>query len=171
MPTEWYEVVQGETLETGDIFFNCPIFSPRFPEDPLDVVSEVDQQDYDVVVLSQSCDLVVGREKLTHVVLCPIITRSEIDQNQSHPLSNPGALKKAVQNKEPAFFVLEVSDHPQVRRELSVVHFRQVFTLPVTFLRRVATEQGNRLRLRPPYKEALASRFAAFFARVALPQD
>jgi hypothetical protein len=168
MPTDWYEIVEGQDLETGDVISECPIYSVIFPDDPAAPVTQVDYASYDVVVLSQSCDLVAGREKLSHVVLCPIVGRSQLDA--SHPLSSKGALLKAVQNKEPAFFILETSDHI-VRRELSIVHFRQVFTLPVVFLRRIAEQRGRRLRLRSPYKEALATRFAAFFARVGLPQD
>jgi hypothetical protein len=167
MPTSWYEIVNGQSLETGDVLPDCPIYSVVFPDNPAQEVSEVDYQQYDVVVLSR--DLVEGREKLSHVVLCSIVARSQLDI--AHPLSNKGALNNAVKNKEPAFFVLNESDHPEARRELSIVHFRQVFTLPVPFLRRIAEQRGKRLRLRSPYREALATRFAAFFARVALPLD
>jgi hypothetical protein len=104
-------------------------------------------------------------------LVCPILQKSTIDQDANHALKTRGAMMQAAKNKEPAFFVLQASDHPECLRELSIVHFREVFTLPVSFLRRVAEQKGHRLRLRSPYKEALASRFAAFFGRVALPED
>jgi hypothetical protein len=171
MPTSWYEVVQGDTLETGDIILGCTVYSPIFPEVPTDPVSEVDAVVYDLIVLSQSCDLVIGREKLSQVVLCPILQKSQIESDLNHALRTRGALTQAAKNKEPAFFILQASDHPECLREISAVHFREVFTLPVSFLRRVAEEKGARLRLCSPYKEALAARFAAFFGRVALPED
>jgi hypothetical protein len=171
MPTAWFEVVTGRTLEQGDIISDCPIYSPIFPSSPDQPVTEVDEFSYDTIVMSQSCDLVIDREKLSHVVLCPLRNQSEIANDSSHPLANKGALKNAAKHKEPAFFVLAGFDHERLRREIAVVHFRQVFTLPVGFLRTIAEKRGERLRLCSPYKEALASRFAAFFGRVALPID
>jgi hypothetical protein len=75
--------------------------------------------------MSQTCDLVIGREKLTHVVLS---RQSDIANDANHPLSKKGALANAAKNKEPAFFVLAECDHERLRREISVVHFRQVYT-------------------------------------------
>jgi hypothetical protein len=171
VPTPWYEVVEGSSLETGDIILQCTIHSPVFPANPLEDVSELSTEIFDVIVLSQSCDLVERREKLSHVVLCPLILRSQIEADKSHSLHSKGALSQAAKNKEPAFFVLQSSDHPECLRELSVVTFRQVYSYPVEFLRKVIVGKGKRLRLRSPYKEALSSRFASFFGRVALPDD
>jgi hypothetical protein len=171
MPTTWFEVVTGRTLEQGDIISHCPIYSPAFPSSPDQPVTEIEEFSYDVIVMSQTCDLVMDREKLSHVVLCPLQSQSEIANSLGHPLANKGALKNAVKHKEPAFFVLAESNHERLLREISVVHFRQVYTLPVGFLRAIAEQRGERLRLCSPYKEALANRFAAFFGRVALPID
>jgi hypothetical protein len=171
MPSEWFEVVSGRTLEQGDIICDCPIYSPVYPSSVGLPVTEVEEFLYDTIVLSQSCDLVIDREKLSHVVLCPLQNRSEIANTPTHPLANKGALRNAAKHKEPAFFVLPGYDHERLRREISVVQFRQVYTLPVGFLRTIAEQRGERLRLSSPYKEALANRFAAFFGRVALPID
>jgi hypothetical protein len=51
------------------------------------------------------------------------------------------------------------------------VDFRRVFSLPLGFMRGLATAQGNRLRLLPPYREHLSQSFARFFMRVGLPED
>ena len=55
--------------------------------------------------------------------------------------------------------------------EVRVVDFRRVYSLPVTFLRRRATQCGNRIRLLPPYREHLSQAFARFFMRVGFPVD
>jgi hypothetical protein len=170
MPTAWFEVVTGRTLEQGDIISHCPIYSPVFPS-PNQPVTDVEEFSYDVVVMSQSCDLMIDREKLSHVVLCPLENQSDIANSPGHALANKGALRNAAKHKEPAFFVLAECNHDRLRREISVVHFRQVYTLPVGFLRTIAEQRGERLRLCSPYKEALSNRFAAFFGRVALPID
>ncbi|WFU37742.1 hypothetical protein QA640_25105 [Bradyrhizobium sp. CB82] len=158
-------------METGDIILGCTVYSPIFPAEPDEPVSEVESFTFDLIVMSQTCDLVIGREKLENVVLCPIAQKSEIERDASHALRQRGALVQAAKNKEPAFFILQASDHPECLREVSAVHFREVHTLPVSFLRRVAAMKGPRLRLCSPYKEALATRFAAFFGRVGLPED
>jgi len=58
---------------------------------------------------------------------------------------------------------------PGLQRELRVVDFRAVYSLPHTYLRLIATEGGDRVRLMPPYREHLSQAFARFFMRVGLP--
>jgi hypothetical protein len=56
-------------------------------------------------------------------------------------------------------------------REVRIVDFRRVFSLPLTFVRQRAPRTGDRLRLLPPYREHLSQAFARYFMRVGLPQD
>jgi hypothetical protein len=56
-------------------------------------------------------------------------------------------------------------------RELRIVDFRRVYSLPLTFLRSRAGRTGERLRLLPPYREHMSQAFARYFMRVGLPQD
>jgi hypothetical protein len=56
-----------------------------------------------------------------------------------------------------------------MKREPSLVHFRQIYTLPLEFISEFAAGRGPRLRLKSPYREALAHRFGGFFQRVGLP--
>ncbi|MCS6860043.1 MAG: hypothetical protein NZT92_06970 [Abditibacteriales bacterium] len=58
-----------------------------------------------------------------------------------------------------------------MQREIRVVDFRRVYTLPKAFVRNFAAAQGKRLRPLPPYREHLAQAFARFFMRVGLPVD
>jgi len=44
-------------------------------------------------------------------------------------------------------------------------------TVSTDVVREVAAEQGDGIRLLPPYREHLAQAFARFFMRVALPVD
>jgi hypothetical protein len=68
----WYEEVTGSDLEQGDILTDCPTYSPAYPGSSAVNTVSVLRSDFDLVVLSQSCDLVTGREKLANVVLCPL---------------------------------------------------------------------------------------------------
>ena len=128
---------------------------------------------YDVIVLTQSCDLQAGqgKPKVQHVVLCPIEGRSRIEEAPNHVLHNKGILRKAARGEHPGFFVISdffSRDLPELNRDVGVVHFQQIYTLPVDLVRNHAASLGPRLRLRSPYREALSSRFASFFGRVAL---
>ncbi|HET6574322.1 MAG TPA: hypothetical protein VFG68_12000 [Fimbriiglobus sp.] len=56
-------------------------------------------------------------------------------------------------------------------RECRVVDVRQLFSLPIGFVRKRVGLAGHRLRLLPPYREHLAQAFARYFMRVGLPID
>jgi hypothetical protein len=170
MASNWFEVVSGTSLEQGDIVSNCPVYSVIYPSDPEKEVSDIDKTTYELIILSQSCDLVEGRENVSSVVLCSIASMEQINRMEKHALKRKGRLEQAAKNKEPAFFVLDRFEHPTLGRDISVVHFRNVYTLPIPFLRQLASNGSERLRLRTPYREALAHQFAAFFGRIALPQ-
>lgn len=170
MPNDWFDIVEGSELQQGDLIRDCPIYTPIIPAEA-DGNVQVDEGQYDVIILSQTCDLVIGRENVQQVVVCPAALRAEIAASNDHPLRTKGALQNACKNKEPAFFVLAAFEHADVSRDVSVVHFRMVYTLPIGYLRTIAERAGKRPRLRSPYKEALSNRFAAFFGRVALPED
>jgi hypothetical protein len=169
MEYPWYNAVTGDDIEQGDIFEDCPVFLP--PDDLAeallnDVVFAWQAQD--VIVLSQTCDMAKGREKVTEALLCPVWKRSELTEGF---LSTPKGLEEARRGNLPGFHVLAASTLPIYEREVCIVDFRRVYSLPLTFLRRRAVVTQNRLRLLPPYREHLAQAFARFFMRVGLPVD
>jgi hypothetical protein len=53
--------------------------------------------------------------------------------------------------------------------EYLVVSFRDVWTLPLSFLMKFAANLGPRLRLNNPYREHLSHEFGHYFSRVAIP--
>jgi hypothetical protein len=71
----------------------------------------------------------------------------------------------------PGFHVLSACVLPGLVREVRVVDFRRVYSLPLPFMRKRATVSRPRLRLLPPYREHLSQAFARFFMRVGLPVD
>jgi hypothetical protein len=54
-------------------------------------------------------------------------------------------------------------------RNSLVVDFRQIFSLPVAYLRKHAAGLDPRWRLESPYREHFSQAFARFFMRVGLP--
>jgi hypothetical protein len=171
----WYAKVRGGTLEQGDLLDDCPVFLP--PDDLAQInpglapPTEARLQWVldNVVVMSQTCDLVEGREKVLTVGLCAVMKRSELDAH--HPCANKGGMEHARRGNLPGFHVLSECSLTGLEREVMIVDFRQIYTLPVPFLRKRAAGSGPRIRLLPPYREHLAQGFARFFMRVGLPVD
>jgi len=69
----WYSVVQDQMLQQGDFLISCPVYEPKIPgglrQDIKLQISGIIQT-YDLIILSQSCDLVQG--KLERVLVCPV---------------------------------------------------------------------------------------------------
>lgn len=165
----WYQAFRGDEIEQGDIFEACPVFLP--PEDlaegPL-TTATFRWEERDLIVLSQSCDLVKGRERITDVLLCAVWRRSEL--TEGHLATNKG-MEDARRGSLPGFHVLAACPLSNLEREIRVVDFRRVYSLPLSFLRKRARAGGERIRLLPPYREHLSQAFARFFMRVGLPVD
>ncbi len=169
MAVNYYTMFAGATLEQGDILPKCRIFSIPVHQNLVggdDI--PVEFEDVDVIVMSQSCDLVEGREKVSHIVLCRVPTLSEILENLGHPLQKKENQKALVQYRLNNLHPMAPSALEGLPREFSVVHFGMVHTMPVLAVRSFANQIGNRLRLRSPFREHLSQRFSFFFNRIAL---
>lgn len=170
----WYQLVSGEEeIKQGDILENCPVFQlpenlAEITKNKLNVATKVEWREQDVIIMSQSCDMVKGREKLTEILLCAVWKRSEL--TEGFLASNVG-MEEARRGNLPGFHVLGECFLPNFDREVRVVDFRRVYSLPLSFVRRLATEADKRIRLLPPYREQLAQAFARYFMRVGLPTD
>lgn len=168
----WYATVDSTyPLEQGDFIVNCPIVIPPrsiTAEDaanaqPLGVKVRV----FNVVVMSQSCDLV--QDKLDYVLVCPYADLNAVSEN--HVLYGKRNREKARQGNFPAYHVLNSCDIVGFDLDYSYVSFRDVYATNIELARQLIVERGKRLRLLPPYREHLAQAFARFFMRVGLPQD
>jgi hypothetical protein len=173
MAYPWYELVADDSLEQGDLLESCPVFVPS------DVLAEGDAvhsdeifsfawEERDLIVLSQTCDLVKGREKLTEVLLCPVWNRQDLNEGF---LSTPKGLEEVRRGNVPGFHMLARCEIAGFERDVCVVEFRRAHTLPLPFVRRRVGSTGRRVRLLPPYREHLAQAFARFYMRVGLPTD
>ncbi len=170
--SDWYELVRGDALEQGDIFDACPVFRP-----PSDLPWPVDQNDEsveftgtssDVVIMSQSCDIAPDQKSDMWLVLfCPVWDLSAAARVNQFLGSSFGK-EECRRGHLPGYHMI---DGCQNKREISIVSFREVWSLPLDFVRRMAAKSGRRLRMRSPYKEHLAQAFARYFMRVGLPAD
>lgn len=172
MDYQWYDIVSGDDIQQGDILENCPVFilPSEILLEPSTTTAEpceVPFERRDVIVMSQTCDIV--NKNISEVLLCGVWKRSDFDPED--PMSKKENWEHARKGRMPGFHVLNKCAFEGFKRDFSVVDFRRVHSLPLDFVRKVAGELGERIRLLPPYREHLSQAFARFFMRVGLPVD
>jgi hypothetical protein len=171
----WYEIVEGDDLEQGDIFEVCLVFAIVSPfsfeqyrtkgaSAPFDVLER------DVIIITQSCDLVKDYPKVNEVVLCPIWDLDKFSEKNEYVRHTKGR-EEIRQGKHPGFHMLNACHLPNFERSIRLVDFHLLFSMPLDFMRGLAQARGKRLRLLPPYREHLGQAFARYFMRVGLPVD
>jgi hypothetical protein len=165
----WYRIVLSDLIEQGDILDSCPVFFPPVDLDaPFASGATFRWEEQDVIVLTQTCDLMPGREKVSDVLLCPVWRRSELTAGH---LATAKGMEDVRRGNLPGLHLLADCGLDGFSREVRIVDFRRVHSLPLDFARRRAGNAGDRLRLLPPYREHLSQAFARFFMRVGLPVD
>ena len=174
MSYPWYCLVNDDELEQGDILEHCPVFAP--PPDLTLTALEDGETDFtweerDIIIMSQSCDLVKGREKVEEVLFCTIWNRSELAELPGGDLSAIAGMEQVRKGRLTGLQMLNKCELPNVERDFRVVDFRRTYTLPLDFCREFSEKSQDRIRLLSPYREHLSQGFARFFMRVGLPTD
>jgi hypothetical protein len=171
----WYEIVEGDDLEQGDVFDACPVFAITLPS----TIEDFRATDYDahfralerdVIIMTQSCDLVKDHPKVTEILLCQVWELGEFGEEYEYLRQTKGR-EEIRQGKHPGYHMLNASTLSGFERPYRIVDFHRVFSLPLDFMRGLAMSRGPRLRLLPPYREHLGQAFARYFMRVGLPVD
>jgi hypothetical protein len=170
--SDWYELVEGDELMQGDIIESCPVFRP--PVDlafPLPAQTTFDIATQDAVILSQSCDIVKDQKTdVFQVILCPMWALSAAAESTEHLRTTKGKEDCRRGNLHGYHMIDECKDERWVR-EIQIISFREIISLPLGFIRTVAASKGPRGRLCSPYREHLGQAFARYFMRVGLPSD
>lgn len=175
--SSWYETVEGPSLEQGDILPRClvPVVEAELPPaevlattSPLPARADV----FDVIVLSQSCDIAVqedGSRKVDQVVLCPVWELPRL-QAQLPDLNRRSFIDNVIRGRTPTWHALAPCALPGFERPHYFVELRRIFTIPVGWAEAVAARESPRLRLRSPWREQLAESVGRLFSRVAIPR-
>jgi hypothetical protein len=166
----WYAVVNGEQLQQGDLIGGCRLIVPN--RDLIDAAEKdvIPSQTltYDIIVLTQSCDLIAG--KTDYVVVCPHWDLAVVKRDNA-ALAKASATELIRKRQMPRYALLSRETILPVKMGFRIVDFGEVFSVPTGYLSALAGKSGNRLRLLPPYREFIAQSFANFFMRVGLPLD
>jgi hypothetical protein len=128
-------------------------------------------KEYDLIIVTQSCDL--ENRKAALVALCPIWPVPEFEQAQPDQGISPKRWADRWNNvrkgREPGLHLLASPTEPANARAALVADFREIYSLPYEYLLRRAAALTTRWRLRSPYLEHFSQAFARFFMRVGLP--
>jgi hypothetical protein len=164
----WWEDLEGSDLSQGDYLVACPVLIVLDSFDPIEgKESDVIIEERNLIIMTQSCDLIQNKAK--SVALCPIYTLDELTKkNPSY--SSKKSWEPVRQGRIEGWHMLAGFLGPS-NQDALVVDFRQIYTLPVGFLRNFATKANVRKRLKSPYLEHTAQSFARFFMRVGLPSN
>jgi hypothetical protein len=166
MSVEPFWVQINETaLRQGDHLPQClvPVFGPDLAAAG---THEVTADEYDLIVVTQSCDL--EQRKVRLVAACPIYPIAEFE------VVNPAFAKKGrwnevLKGRIEGLHLLASPTNPANNRDALVVDFREIYSLPFDYLVNRVSPLGPRWRLRSPYLEHFSQAFARFFMRVGLP--
>lgn len=164
----WYTIVAGnDALEQGDFLDECPIIVP-----PSQIVAGqrtmVDVLQYDVIVMTQSCDL--SNRKIDLVLVCPVWSLTALAEKYEM-LRKPNGKERLRQGHVAGYHLVNKCEVEGFATDYLVVDFRNVYSVPYAFICDFAMAKPNRRRLLPPYREHLSQAFARFFMRVGLPVD
>jgi hypothetical protein len=164
----WYKKIKrsDKSLEQGDIIYRCPIIIlPKELKANQEYRVKVDM--YDVIIMSQSCDL--EQNKLEIVLVCPFIRFEDYVKN-AYPNTNKknGIFDKIKKGEFHNYHLLNKSEYFEVN-DFIMVDFTSVYGVHIDYLKEHISKQKNRPRLISPYKEHLSQAFARFFMRVGLP--
>ena len=162
----WWTEVEGEGLAQGDYLPHClvPMFRPDYGVDQ--VQHEVPVQEYDCIVLTQSCDL--ENEKAFLVALCPFHPIERFEK-VNPKFKEKRAWERVRTGRVEGLHLVASMTAPNDNRTCFVADFREICSLPIEYVKEHALSLGRRWRLKPPYLEHLSQAFARFFMRVGLP--
>jgi hypothetical protein len=164
----WWAEIEGPTLAQGDYLPKClvPFFAPDYGTE--ERIQEVPAKEYDCIVITQSCDL--ENDKAPLVALCPVYPISRYEAVNSG-FRQKGAWERVRQGRVEGLHLLASQTAPEDNRASLVADFREIYSLPVEYLKEHAAQLGKRWRLESPYLEHFSQAFARFFMRVGLPSS
>lgn len=153
-----------QNLAQGDLFYDIAVpklIIPKGFEWNKSQSIDTDIEKYDVIVLTQSCDLIndASRNPQELVAVCPVFKISDLSINQS-------TAENIRKGRVPYLHLLtsiEKNDDPW---NSLVADFRSIYSLPYDYLDTIAE---TKYRLKSPYLEHFSQAFARYFMRVGLP--
>jgi len=163
----WWEQSELPVLAQGNLIRQCPIpvvLGSTTPEE-----FEIDVQNRDVIVVTQSCDLKAN--KVRSVCVCPVLTLPEMMLRFPKVFPSLKNFEGVRVGTSPSVCLLQSPDGDEDNARCLIVDFRDMYSLSVDYLTRFTLAAGPRPTLLSPWVEHFSQAFARFFMRVGLPSD
>ena len=157
----WYGLANGDDLQQGDLLLACPF-------DRVDGIGIADRKNFNVVIMSHSCDL--AHDKLDMIQVCPFWDLERLAKDVEFFRAKRG-WEELRRGSLPGYHLLNRCMLPEQPTDFLVIDFRMQFAVEFAQLKSLASSQKPRLRLLSPYREHLAQALARFYMRVGLPVD
>jgi hypothetical protein len=155
----WYEILNKgvEDIQQGDIIINCEIYETvhRKPDNAKESPIKTITNFYDVVVMSQSCD--IYQNKIDLILVCPLFTYSYL-KDKDNTLSSLKKLDEVKKGERPNYHLLNCINIKtpeyfiKFMEEYLIVDFHNVFSVPINYLREYCLN-NPRIRILPPYRD------------------
>jgi len=169
--SDWYEIVEKTSpLFQGDILFSIPLIFTK--DDPLKESIEAEVEEYNGIIVSQTCDLTC--KDIDVVLFCPIIPLTEFVLKKTKPENTKEIIR--IKNdlrtgKYVAYYLLNVFNQAGFPDDYFVVDLKNPRSIPLELIFGIKERTTQRLRLNSPYREHLSQAFARVFMRVGLPDS
>lgn len=171
----WYVQVNDSSVEQGDVFLNVPVLIPNYSSlTDDDSISSLESFNYDIIVISQTCDIV--QKKIDSILVCThdsitdALNRFEKYMlQQEKPFNRKQFVDEVEKGRKYRYLILNGINNNGSDMDKRLVDLSQVFLLPKDYITELAKEQVNRYRLRSPFREYFSHAFAHFISRIALP--
>lgn len=164
--TSWYSLIgKDEGMEQGELVYECPILP--IPKTIKQKTYKLDVKTYDVIIISQTCD--IEQDKIIYILVCPYYPLSSLEKIP--PFNNPVGKELLRRGNVVGLHLLNKCEIEDNKTDFLVVDFRRVYSLHKNFLKNFINENNKRICLESPYREHLSQAFAMFFMRIGLPND
>src|SRR5258706_6980748 len=162
--SNYWQKTTDKLLAQGDYLPRClvPVFTPEFGDGEHDVPTS----EFDLIVLTQSCDLENSKVRL---VACSPIHSLVSFETVNPKFAQKGKWEEVRKGRIEGLHMLGSATEPENNRDALVVDFREIYSLPFIYLTSHAGGIGERWRLQSPFLEHFSQAFARFFMRVGLP--
>jgi hypothetical protein len=161
----WSQISEPD-LRQRDLLPRCLVPVPAVDFANENGLGEGTAIEYDLIVLTQSCDL--EQRKVRLVATCPIFPLAEFEA-VNPAFARKGRWNEVLKGRIEGLHLLASPTVPDDNREALVVDFREIYSLPTDYLTDHAARLGQPSRLLSPFLEHFSQAFARFFMRVGLP--
>jgi len=161
---------RGSALMQGDVLRDTPV--PHFGSQYGDGSPRAQWIPMRLIVLTQSCDLVSRESQANEVFLCRIVEAVDmLAKDGKWSQTAKGRFKNIRAGRQPEFHLLHDWEDPNDPKKAKIADFRQVFSVPLDYLKNHAASLGTRPRIHSPYREHFSQAYARYHMRVGLPSD